>query len=223
MEIIITFAFMQKMITIYGFLLVSYVAYSQHDETYLQLDSLLVKLHDVIYLQKDIEIEEIKGVYRLTAWHFLPNLNYDFINNNYYVTVSSGPIISNMINKRQETRRLSALDRRYDNQIKSSEIRLKQLYLSLHQRITNLQLSHEIVLNDVEIFKIKLQQHVNHEIDTETFLRERSTILNKIRSHNSDITEIQRSLYEIELLTETELQIDLSRFIVPPPPTTPTP
>ena len=214
---------MFKAITIYVLLNVSYVAYTQQYETYLQLDSLLSKLHDVIAVQKDIETEEIKGVYRLTAWHFLPNLNYDFINNNYYVTISSGPIISNMINKRQETRRLSALDRRYDNQIKSSEIRLKQLYLTLHQRITNLILSHEVVLNDIEIFKIKLEQHVNNEIDTETFLRERSTILNKIRNHNSDVTDIQRSLFEIELLTETEVSIDLSRFIVPPPPNTPTP
>jgi len=210
---------MKNVITIYGLLLVSYVAYSQQYETNLQLDSLLEKLHDVITMQKDIETEEIKGVYRLTAWHFIPNLNYDFINNNYYLTISSGPIISNMINKRQETRRLSALDRRYDNQIKSSEIRLKQLFLTLHQRITNLMLSHQVVLNDIEIFKIKLEQHVNNEIDTETFLRERSAILNKIRSHNSDVADIQRSLFEIELLTETEISIDLSRFIVPPPPT----
>ena len=206
---------MLKFLTIYILLLISYVANAQHNEIILQFDSLLSKLHDVINLQKDIETEEIKGVYRLTGWHFLPNLNYDFINNNYYLTVSSGPIISNMINKRQETRRLSALERRYDNQVKSSEIKLKQLYLTLNHRITNLQQSHEIILNDVEIFKIKQQQHANNEIDTESFLRERSTILSKIRSHNNELTDIQRSLFEIELLTETEIVIDLNRFYVP--------
>jgi len=207
---------MFKQITICSLLFTSYVVNAQTYEVDMPLDSLLAKLHDVIHLQKDIEKEEIKGVYRLTGWHFLPNLNYDFINNNYYVTISSGPIISNMINKRQETRRLSAMERRYDNQIKSSEIRLKQLYVSLIQRVTNLHLSHQILMNDAEVFKIKQEQHTNHEIDTETFLRERSTMLSKIRSHNNDITDIQRSLFEIELLTETELHIDLSRFFVSP-------
>ena len=181
----------------------------------MQLDSLMLKLHDVISLQKDIETEEIKGVYRITGWHFIPNLNYDFINNNYYLTVSSGPLITNMINKRQETRRLSAMERKYDNQIKTSEIKLKQLYYSLNQRITNLQHSHVIILNDIEIFKIKQQQHTNNEIDTESFLRERSSILNKIRSHNNELAEIQKSLFEIELLTESEVLIDLEKFHVP--------
>ena len=181
----------------------------------MQFDSLLLKLHDVINFQKDIETEEIKGVYRITGWHFIPNLNYDFINNNYYLTISSGPLITNMINKRQETRRLSALERKYNNQIKTSEIKLKQLYLTLNQRITNIQQSHVIIMNDVEIFKIKQQQHINNEIDTESFLRERSSILNKIKSHNDELSNIQRSLFEIELLTETELFVDLGSFYVP--------
>ena len=205
---------MLKVVTIYVLLLVSYLAHAQQIETDLPFDSLLLKLHSVIALQKDIETEEIKGVYRLTGWHFLPSLNYDFIHKNYYVTIGSGPIITNMINKRQETRRLSAMERKYDHQTKASEIKLKQLILSTSQRIANIQQSHEILMNDVEIYKIKQQQHNNNEIDTESFLREKSSILGKIKSHNSDITEVQRSLFEIELLTETELEIDLSRFYV---------
>jgi len=195
--------------------MVSYIANSQKYDADMQFDSLLLKLHDVINFQKDIETEEIKGVYRITGWHFIPNLNYDFINNNYYLTISSGPLITNMINKRQETRRLSALERKYNNQIKTSEIKLKQLYLTLNQRITNIQQSHVIIMNDVEIFKIKQQQHINNEIDTESFLRERSSILNKIKSHNDELSNIQRSLFEIELLTETELFVDLGSFYVP--------
>lgn len=206
---------MLKMISICSLLMVSYIANSQKYDADMQFDSLLLKLHDVINFQKDIETEEIKGVYRITGWHFIPNLNYDFINNNYYLTISSGPLITNMINKRQETRRLSALERKYNNQIKTSEIKLKQLYLTLNQRITNIQQSHVIIMNDVEIFKIKQQQHINNEIDTESFLRERSSILNKIKSHNDELSNIQRSLFEIELLTETELFVDLGSFYVP--------
>lgn len=212
---------MWKVITIFVLFYFSYLLNAQQNETNLQFDSLLFNMHNVIALQKDIETEEIRGVYRLTGWHFLPNLNYDFINNNYYVTIGSGPIITNMINKRQETRRLSAMERRYTNQIKTSEIKLKQLYLSLNQRIENIRQSHEIILNDVEIFKIKQQQHSANEIDTESFLREKSSILNKIKSHNNELTGIQSSLFEIELLTETELNISLSEYFVPSLPTVP--
>jgi len=200
---------------IFLLLLVSSASFAQ-SASELQLDSLVIKLHDAINMQKDIELEEIKGVYRITPWHFLPSLNYDFINNNYYVTISSGPLVSNMINKRQEVRRLSAAERKYSNQTKAAEIRLKSLFISINQSLANLHLSFEIVSNDIEIFIIKHTEHIKNEIDTETFLQARSNILNKIRNHNSDVATIQRQLLEIELLTETELNIDLTAFIVPP-------
>jgi len=175
-----------------------------------------VKLHQTIDVQRSIELEEIKGVYRLTPWHFMPSLNYDFINNNYYVTISSGPLIANLISKRQEERRISAATRKYDYQTRAAEIRLKSLFITVNQSLENLKLSHVIVSNDLEIFIIKFTEHSKHEIDTETFLRERSTILNKIRSHNNEVSAIQRQLLEIELLTETEILLDLSAFFVSP-------
>ena len=179
-----------------------------------QLDTLMVKLHEAIDVQRSIEIEEIKGVYKLTPWHFAPSLNYDLIGGRYYLTVSSGAFVSNMIGKRQETRRLSATTRKYDNQTKTAEIRLKSLFISVNQKLVNLQLSHEIVSNDMEIFLIKFTEHSNNEIDTETFLKEKSSILNKIKSHNTDVSDIQRQLLEIELLTESEISLDLTDFLV---------
>ena len=206
---------MKYVSVIFWLMLVSRVSFAQ-SASGLQLDSLVIKLHDAINMQKDIELEEIKGVYRITPWHFLPNLNYDFINNNYYVTISTGPFVSNMIGKRQEVRRISAAARKYDNQTKAAEIRLKSLFISVNQSLANLHLSFEIVSNDVEIYLIKFTEHSKNEIDTETFLQARSSILNKIRSHNSEVAAIQRQLLEIELLTETELNIDLSAFFVSP-------
>jgi hypothetical protein len=194
----------------------SFAAVAQQPETVLQLDSLIGKLHHVIGEQKSIEVEEIKGVYRLTAWHFVPSLNYDFISNNYYVTVSSAPLVQNMIGKRQERRRLSAIDRRYDNIGRTSEIRLKNLYLQINQRLANIELSHTILMNDVEIFKIRRQDHENHEIDTEAFLTAKSSILTKIRSHNQEVADIQRFMLEMEQLTEENIELDLSRFFVSP-------
>jgi hypothetical protein len=168
----------------------------------------------VLDQQKEVEIEEIKGVYKLTFWHFIPSVNYDFINHRYYLTLSSSAFVSNMISRRQEQRRLSAIERRYEINLKSREIQLKNNYLSLIQRLNLLQASHEIVLNDIEIFKIKLQEFENHEIDTESFLREKSSILNKIRSHNSDVSDIQRLINDIELLTEFVLEFDFAKYFV---------
>jgi len=182
----------------------------------LVLDSLINDMHNAQNLKRSIEIEEIQGVYKITPWHFVPSLNYDFINERFFVTISSGPFISNMMGKRQETRRISATNRKYENQIYSAEIRLRSLFISINQRIINMQLSHAIVENDMEIFIIKYSQHFHNEIDTETFLRERSTILNKIRSHNTEVADIQRLILDIELLTETIIELDLSEFFVSP-------
>jgi len=197
-------------------LCVSYIACYAQKEQALHLDSLVSKLQETLSVKKDIEIQEIKGVYKLTAWHFAPNLNYDFINNKYYVTVSTAPIIANTIGKRQEKRRLSAIERRYTSMEHTQEIRLKSLYLQINQRIINIKLSYEIVLNDIEIYKIKAQEHAAHEIDTEAFLRERSSILNKIKNHNTEVSEIQRYLLDIEQLTEFEVEMDLSKYYVSP-------
>jgi hypothetical protein len=121
-----------------------------------------------------------------------------------------------MVSKRQEVRRVSAATRKYDNQLKVAEIRIKALFISINQRLANLQLSYEIVSNDIEIFQIKFSEHHNNEIDTETYLRERSIILNKIKSHNTEVAGIQTALLEIELLTETPLELDIYDYFFQP-------
>jgi len=206
---------MERSITIF-FLIFSTLNTLAQETATLKIDTLIFNLHEAIDLQRSIEIEEIKGVYKLTPWHFAPNLNYDFINNNYYVTISTAPIISNMIGKRQEVRRISAANRKYDNQAKTAEIRLKSLCLSVNQRIVNLQLSYHIVTNDIDIFNINHTQYINNEIDTETFLKLKSAILNKIKNHNTEVSDIQKLLLEIALLTETELFLDLTEFLISP-------
>jgi len=209
-------SFREIPISLCAVLLTSFCVAQNLNEPDLHFDSLLLKLHNVIALQKSIETDEIKGVYKLTAWHFVPSLNYDFINNNYYFTISSGPLVSNLINRRQEKRRLSAIERRYDNQIKSSEIRLRSLIVSINQNFADLYLSYQIVANDLEVYQIKFFEHSNNEIDTETFLKEKSAILNKIRNHNSSVAVIQKQLLEVELLTETEITLDLSEYFINP-------
>ena len=192
------------------------VAVAQQVYVDLQLDSLLMKMQDALSVQKSIEVSEIKGVYRITPWHFIPCLNYDFINNRYYLTVSSGPLVSNIINKRQEKRKLSAIDRRYNNLEKTSEIKLKSLYLQLVQKYTNVFLSLDILMNDIELFKIKAQEYSKNEIDTESYLKEKSSILNKIKNHNNEVADIQRFLLDIEQLTEFEINFDLISLYVSP-------
>ena len=188
----------------------------QTTENSLHFDTLLFNLHQATALQKEIQQEEIKGVHKLSAWHFVPNLNYDFINNNYYLTISTSHVITTMLGKRQEKRQLSALERRSANQLKSNEIKLKSLLLSINHKLDNLKLSGIILSNDIEIFQIKKAQSINNEIDTESFLSEKSQILTKIKNHNSQVIDIQQSLYQIEEITEVPLSIDLEQFTVNP-------
>ena len=184
----------------------------QTTENTLHFDTLLFNLHQATALQKEIQQEEIKGVHKLSALYFVPNLNYDFINNNYYLTISTSHVITTMLGKRQ----LSALERRSANQLKTNEIKLKSLLLSVNHKLDNLKLSGIILSNDIEIFQIKKAQSINNEIDTESFLSEKSQILTKIKNHNSQVIDIQQSLYQIEEITEVPLGIDLEQFTVNP-------
>ena len=193
-----------------------FYCYPQTSENQLQFDSLLWNLQQATNVQKSIEIEEIKNVHKITAWHFVPNLNYDFINNNYYLTVSTTHLVSTMLGKRQEKKQLSAIDRRYENRLKTNEIKLKSLLLSINHKLDNLKLSGVILSNDIEIFRIKQQQSANNEIDTESFLQDKSQILNKIKLHNSQVVDIQQSVFAIEEITETSVNLELHRFVVNP-------
>jgi hypothetical protein len=71
-------------------------------------------------------------------------------------------------------------------------------------------------LNDIDVFRIRAEEYANNEIDTEAFLKDRSSILNKIRSHNADVSSIQKFKFDIEQLTEYEIDLDLSRLYVSP-------
>jgi len=196
-------------------LLFGFLNFAQQTEVPdLILDSLVFELHNSVNNQRSIELEEIHGVYKLSWLHFVPSLNYDFINNKYYVTINSAPLISNLIGKRQENRKISATNRKYDYKIKSSEIHLRSLLISINQSIEALVLSYVIVCNDIEIFQIKFSEFNYNEIDTESFLKEKSIILNKIKNHNADVAAIQRQLLEIELLTDSLIDIDLSGFFI---------
>jgi len=52
--------------------------------------------------------------------------------------------------------------------------------------------------------------------DTESYLKEKSSILNKIKNHNNEVADIQRFMLEIEQLTEIEINFDLLQLYVSP-------
>jgi hypothetical protein len=197
-----------------GLIVASFYLSAQRLDT-IQEDILLSKLQQTNELQKTIEIDEIKGVYKLSVWHFVPNLNYDFINNNYYLTISSSGFVTNMLSRRQEEKKIKAIERRYEQKIQLSQLELKGLLLALNDNFDNLKASGLILYNDLEIYKIKQQENEANEIDTETYLKEKSLMLTKIKTHNNLLSEIRRQLLEIEKLTATEININLSPYYVP--------
>jgi ABC-type phosphate transport system auxiliary subunit len=162
--------------------------------------------------EKSIEIEETKGLYKLSFWHFAPGMHYDFINNNYYISVSTSALVNHFTGKRQEKKRLSAIDRRHKIKITSEEARIKSKLASIQKDIENAELSKKILDNDDLIYKIKEQQYQNNEIDAETFLREKSSILNKIKIHNTLILSIEKEILELQDMTSHEIQIDLKEL-----------
>ena len=63
-------------------------------------DSVIFNALSLNNFDKQTEIDEIKGLYRLSPWHFAPGLSYDFVRNRYYVTLSTSGLVSHFLGKR---------------------------------------------------------------------------------------------------------------------------
>jgi hypothetical protein len=191
----------------------------EYDKTVVFLndnDSLLINLihnkNSQLVEEKEIEIEETKGVYKLSLWHFAPSLNYDFINNNYYISLSTSSLVNHFLGKRQEKKKISAIERRHKAKQNAEEIKIRTKYGAILREIENIKLSKYILTNDILIYEIKLKQYQNNEIDSETFLREKSSILNKIKTHNTLIINTEKEILEIQNIAEYEFEINLKNF-----------
>jgi hypothetical protein len=176
------------------------------------LSQLLISRISQIDEETRIEIDETRGLHKLSFWHFAPALHYDFINSNYYISLSTAALVNHFLGKRQEKKKLSAIDRRHRVRVANEEIRIKSKFASILKDVDNIALSRKILLNDEQIYRIKQQQYSNNEIDSETFLREKSAMLNKIKTHNSSVLSIEKEILELQSITGYELQADLTEL-----------
>ena len=190
-----------------------------NDTTYLPLffDDIFLNIKDLNEKERFTEIREIKGIYKLSVWHFAPSVSYDFIRQSYYLNISSSHLVSHFIGKRQENRRIGTINRKYNTKNNSDEIKLRNQILSIQADYQDLLLSHQVIKIEVEAFLINKEQFEKNEINTESFLNSKSNIINKIKNFNSDVTTLYNKLLTLSDLSliefdEVENKIQQLRF-----------
>jgi len=173
-------------------------------------DSLILNSLSINDFDKQTEISEIQGLYKLSPWHFAPGLSYDFVRNRYYVTLSTSGLVSHFLGKRQERRRVSAIERKYKAKDLSDELRINNKVLAIQADYTDLILAVKVVQIEIDIFLIQKQQYQNNEIDTERFLTAKRNIINTVKNHNSAVTGLYKNILDLSNSTDSTIPVDLS-------------
>ena len=173
-------------------------------------DSIILNSLSLNNFDKQTEIEEIKGLYKLSPWHFAPGFSYDFIRNRYYVTLSTSGLVSHFLGKRQEVRRVSAIERKYKAKDLADQLIINNKVLAIQADHTDLILAVKVVQIEIDIFLIQKQQYENNEIDTERFLTAKRNIINTVKNHNSAVTSLYKNILDLSNSTDSTIPVDLS-------------
>ena len=178
----------------------------------IQADTLILNVLSTNDFDKQTEIEEIKDLYKLSLWHFAPGVSYDFIRNRYYLTVGTSGLVNHFISKKQETRRISAIERKYKAKQLADELRVTNQLLSIQADYQNILLSRKAAKIEIDIFLIHKEQYSKNEIDTEQFLTHKRNIINVIRNQNSSVTCLYKEILNLSTICNTEITADLSNL-----------
>jgi hypothetical protein len=173
-------------------------------------DTLILNILNVNEFDKQTEIGEIKDLYKLSVWHFAPGVSYDFIRNRYYLTVSTSGLVSHFVNKKQEKRRINAIERRYRAKQIGDELKVTNKLMSIQADYQDIVLSKRAVQIEIDIFLIQKEQYEKNEIDTEKFLNAKKNIINVIRNYNGSVTALYKEILELSSICSYPVPADLS-------------
>ena len=203
---------------LYGLLLViSSLAYSQSESRLnslpaIRADSLIHSALKLNHYDRQTEIDEIQNIYKLSIWHFAPGVSYDFIRNRCYVTINTAGLANYYVSKKQERRRVGAIERKYKAKDIYDELRISNMIMSIQSDYQDLLLSKKAVQNDVDIFLIHKEQYEQNEIDTEKFLTSKKSIITSIKNHNSAVTALYKDILNLSSVCNSPISTDLNQL-----------
>jgi hypothetical protein len=178
----------------------------------IRADTLILNVLSANDFDKETEISEIKNLYKLSVWHFSPGISYDFVRNRYYLTVSTSSLVNHFVSKKQEKRRVSAIERKYKAKQLADELRVTNQLMSIQAEYQDIIMSKRIVLIEIDIFLLHQEQYSKNEIDTEQFLTHKRNIINVIKNHNSAVTNLYKEILNLSSICNTPLSADLSNL-----------
>jgi hypothetical protein len=176
------------------------------------LESLNYELIAIHSKNMDAEITAFKIPNTFNWVYFMPNLGYDFINQNPYLTISlSG--ITGLINqkKRNKQKRLSI--------VKKGELRLitdlynlKIKYENVNDEIQKFAAKISLFNDYKDLYSIKENQYLNKEITTENWIIEKIKIKEKVALIEAYTNKIEKLIEEIKWLIKKEIKVQLPKF-----------
>ena len=176
----------------------------------IKADTLIFNVLTYNDFEKQTEISEIKNLYKLSVWHFAPGISYDFMRNRYYLTVSTSGLVNHFVSKKQEHRRVSAIERKYKSKQLADELKVVNKLMSIQADYQDILLAKQVVQIEIDIFRIHQEQYTQNEIDTEQFLNSKRSIINSIKNYNSAVTGLYKEILNLSSICNSNISADIS-------------
>lgn len=182
-------------------------ARAQTIDTVPPLSTLQSNLH--IYIQKQQEAEETEfGEAHGFKWFYVaPSVTYNVMHNDVGLSFSVLPLIYYFKTKEKAKYKEFQISKKYQNKEQQDRLQLQSKYNSLSALFTQLQFVKEMFKNYNQFAQIKAEQYKNNEINTEESLKQNIALAEKKKAFYSIVDQINNTISEIQLLTNTEIAI----------------
>jgi uncharacterized membrane protein len=180
---------------------------SQSIDTLPDYDVLKANLQKCIDVQKDTELEEYKEAHSFKWFYLTPSVGYNVMSRDINVSFSVLPIIYFFKSKEKAKYKEFQIEKRYNNTKHQQELVLLSKYNKLKTLFMQLSIVKEMFKNYNSFAEIKVKQYTNNEINTEEKLKQDISLSEKKKSFYSVVDEINNTIAEISILTDTEINI----------------
>lgn len=190
-------------------ILISSTSYAQIIDDITTLENLVIQKHSN---QLNSELTAHKKNKTFDYLNFIPSVNYDFVRNNYYLSVHVSDIVGFFEKRHNSKQKKKSIKQVYSVTLEEKLTRLKSNYLYINHLIHQLQEDIEVYKLQKQLFKLKEESYKAEEIPIKEYLEAKIKIKKERQSLHALENRIRLKSFDIEELTSKELNYKIPNY-----------
>jgi protein involved in ribonucleotide reduction len=171
------------------------------------LDSLIVHVERIQETEEREAIELYRNLKDYKWLHLLPTIGYNVYANSPEISISVSQYINYKTNKDAKKYQTEQIKQKSRQELERKTYELRKAYTHLVKLLSELELRHEALQINAQIFEIEQQKYENTEINTEEYLKLKRSYLQQQINHQTFKTSVHQAITEIEQITKRELVV----------------